>query len=187
LDTRGKRKMLKRLKSKRLYSVVFLTLVVLISVSLLLWINSFTSVVVEALREARIKSILESIFPDLTSFQESDEILVIREGENIAGYAFVAAGRGYGGSINILVGMNPDYALRDIEVLSHTETPGLGSEITGESFTEQFKGLVVDEIALSRDGGKIDAITGATISSRAVVSAIQERMFEIIEILSDEE
>ncbi|MCJ7473328.1 MAG: hypothetical protein MUP02_11120, partial [Actinobacteria bacterium] len=84
--------MLKRLKSKRLYSVVFLTLVVLISVSLLLWINSFTSVVVEALREARIKSILESIFPDLTSFQESDEIFVIREGENIAGYAFVADG-----------------------------------------------------------------------------------------------
>ena len=176
--------MLKRLKSKRLYSVVFLTLVVLISVSLLLWINSFTSVVVEALREARIKSILESIFPDLTSFQESDEIFVIREGENIAGYAFVAAGRGYGGSISIFVGIKPDYSIKEIEVLSHTETPGLGNKITEDPFIKQFEGLLVEDIALLRDGGKIDAITGATVSSRAVTEAIQDRMIEIIEILS---
>lgn len=177
--------MLERLKSKRLYSIIFLTLVVLISVSLLLWINSFTSVVVEAQHNAKIKSILESVFPDLTGFEESGEVFIVYEGDNIAGYTFVAVGSGYGGSINILVGMNPDHTLRDMEVLSHTETPGLGSEITEGPFTEQFVGLPVDEIALSRDGGKIDAITGATISSRAVASAIQERMFEIIEILSD--
>ena len=178
--------MLERLKSKRLYSVVFLTIVVLISVSLLLWINSFTSVVVKAQTEAKIKSILESIFPDLTSFQESGEIFIVYEGDNIAGYTFIATGNGYGGPINILVGMNPDHTLRDMEVLSHTETPGLGSKIIEEPFTEQFVGLVADEIALSRDGGKIDAITGATISSRAVVSAIQEKMLEIIEILSEQ-
>jgi len=178
--------MLERLKSKRLYSVVFLTLVVLISVSLLLWINSFTSVVVEAQNDAKIKSILESIFPDLTEFEESGEIFIVYEGDNIAGYTFIAAGSGYGGPIDILVGMNPDYTLRDIEVLSHTETPGLGNKIIEEPFTEQFVGLRVDEIVLSRDGGKIDAITGATISSRAVTEAIQDRMIEVIEILSEQ-
>ena len=184
LDTRGKRIMLERLKSKRLYSVVFLTLVVLISVSLLLWINSFTSVVVEAQNDAKIKNILESIFPDLTEFEESGEIFIVYEGDNIAGYTFTVAGNGYGGPISILVGMNSDYTLRDMEVLSHTETPGLGSKITEELFTEQFAGLRVDEIVLSKDGGKIDAITGATISSRAVTEAIQDRMIEVIEILS---
>ena len=178
--------MLEKLKSKRLYSIVFLTLVVLISVSLLLWINSFTSVVVEAQNDAKIKSILESIFPDLTEFEESGEIFIVYEGDNIAGYTFTVAGNGYGGPISMLVGMNSDYTLRDMEVLSHTETPGLGSKITEVPFAEQFVGLQVDEIALSRDGGKIDAITGATISSRAVASAIQERMFEIIEILSEQ-
>ncbi|GAI74042.1 unnamed protein product, partial [marine sediment metagenome] len=76
--------------------------------------------------------------------------------------------------------------IEGMEVLSHTETPGLGNKITEEPFTEQFLGLGVDGIALSRDGGEIDAITGATISSRAVTSAVQERMFEIIEILSGE-
>jgi len=176
--------MLERLKSKRLYSVVFLTLVVLMSVSLLLWINSFTSVVVEAQNDAKIKSVLESIFPDLTEFEESGEIFIVYEGDNIAGYTFIATGGGYGGPIDILVGMNPDYTLREIEVLSHTETPGLGNKIIEEPFTEQFVGLRVDEIVLSRDGGKIDAITGATISSRAVTEAIQDRMVEIIEILS---
>ena len=176
--------MLERLKSKRLYSVVFLTLVVLISVSLLLWINSFTSVVVEAQNDAKIKSVLESIFPDLTEFEESGEIFIVYEGDNIAGYTFIATGGGYGGPIDILVGMNPDYTLREIEVLSHTETPGLGNKIIEEPFTEQFVGLRFDEIVLSRDGGKIDAITGATISSRAVAEAIQDRMVEIIEILS---
>jgi len=177
--------MLERLKSKRLYSVVFLTLVVLISVSLLLWINSYTSVVVEEMRKAKIKSILESIFPELTEFEESGEIIFVYEDSRIIGYTFVATGRGYGGPINIFVGIDPDYSIKDIEVLSHTETPGLGNKITDEPFRKQFEGLLVDDIALSRDGGKIDAITGATISSRAVAEAIQDRMIEVIEILSE--
>ncbi len=176
--------MLEKLKSKRLYSIVFLTLVVLISVSLLLWINSYTSVVVEELRKAKIKSILESIYPELTRFEESGEIFIVYEDENIAGYTFIATGRGYGGRINIFVGIDPDYSIRNIEILSHTETPGLGNKITEDPFIKQFEGLLVEDIALSRDGGKIDAITGATISSRAVTEAIQDRMIEIIEILS---
>lgn len=176
--------MLEKLKSKRLYSIVFLTLVVLISVSLLLWINSFTSVIVKAQREAKIKSILESIFPELTRFEESGEIFIVYEDENIAGYTFIATGRGYGGRINIFVGIDPDYSIRNIEILSHTETPGLGNKITEDPFIKQFEGLLVEDIALSRDGGKIDAITGATISSKAVTEAIQDRMIEIIEILS---
>lgn len=178
--------MLERLKSKRLYSVVFLTLVVLISVSLLLWINSFTSAIVETQKENKIKSTLESIFPDLTGFEESDDIFIVYEGEQITGYAFIATGNGYGGTLSILVGINQDYSIKGIEVLSHTETPGLGGKITEETFTGQFEGLLADDVALSKDGGKIDAITGATISSRAAASAIQKRMIEVIEILSNE-
>lgn len=178
--------MLERLKSKRLYPIVFLTLVVLISVSLLLWINSFTSVVVEAQNEAKIKRILESIFPDLTGFEESGDIFIVYEDDNITGYTFIATGNGYGGPVSIFVGINSDYSIKGMEVLSHTETPGLGSKITEDAFTGQFEGLLIDDIALLRDGGKIDAITGATISSRAVTSAIQERMIEVIEILSNE-
>jgi len=85
----------------------------------------------------------------------------------------------------MLVGINKDYAIRDVAILSHTETPGLGSKITEEAFTGQFIGLETGDVALSKDGGRIDAITGATISSRAVTEAIQEKMIEIIEKLSN--
>jgi Na+-translocating ferredoxin:NAD+ oxidoreductase RnfG subunit len=55
-----------------------------------------------------------------------------------------------------------------------SETPGLGAKITERSFTEQFTGKCVDAIGLKRDGGEIDAITAATISSRAVCHGIKQ-------------
>jgi len=177
--------MLERLKSKGSYPIVFLTLIVLISVSLLLYINTFTSEIVETQKQAKIKAALEQIFPELTGFEEDGEIFIIYEGDDIAGYTFIASGSGYSGVISMLVGINIDYTIRDVAVLSHTETPGLGSKITEEAFTAQFIGLGTDEIILSKDNGKIDAITGATISSRAATEAIQEKMIETVERLSN--
>jgi len=177
--------MLERLKSKGSYPIVFLTLIVLISVSLLLYINTFTSEIVETQKQAKIKAALEQIFPELTGFEEDGEIFIIYEGDDIAGYTFIASGSGYSGVISMLIGINIDYTIRDVAVLSHTETPGLGSKITEEAFTAQFIGLGTDEIVLSKDNGKIDAITGATISSRAVTEAIQEKMIETVERLSN--
>ena len=177
--------MFERLKSKGSYPIVFLTIIVLVSVSLLLYINTFTSEIVEAQNQAKIKAALEQIFPELTRFEEDGDIYIIYENTDITGYTFIASGSGYSGKINILVGIDKDHTIRDVAILSHTETPGLGSRITEEVFAGQFTGLETGDIALSRDGGKIDAITGATISSRAVTEAIQEKMIEIIERLSN--
>jgi electron transport complex protein RnfG len=175
--------MLKKLMANKAYPIVFLTIVVLMSVSLLVWINSFTSSVVEAQEEAKIKSILESIFPQITGFETEEDIYIAYREEEVLGYTFIATGSGYGGDISILVGMDTEYNIKGVEVLSHTETPGLGGRITESGFTDQFVGLSADQVALSRDGGSVDAITGATISSRAVVEAIQSRMIETIEKL----
>jgi len=177
--------MLERLKSKGSYPIIFLTLIVLISVSLLLYINTFTSEIVEDQNQAKIKGALEQIFPELTRFEENEGISIIYKGDSIVGYTFETSRNGYSGAIDILVGINKDYTIRDVAILSHTETPGLGSRITEEKFTGQFISLDSGNIALSKDGGKIDAITGATISSRAVTEAIQEKMIEIIEKLSN--
>lgn len=178
--------MLERLKSKGSYPIVFLTLIVLISVSLLLYINTFTSEVVEALNQAKIKAALEQIFPELTKFEEDGDLYIVYKDNDIAGYTFAASKNGYSGKINMLVGINSDYTIRNIAILSQTETPGLGSRITEEAFTDQFIGLSPEDIMLSKDGGKIDAITGATISSRAATEAVQEKMTEIIKMLSDQ-
>jgi electron transport complex protein RnfG len=177
--------MLERLKSRRFYPIVFLTIIVLVSVSLLLYINTFTSGVVEAQNRAKIQSVLESIFPGLTDFEEDGDLFIIYEGDSVAGYTFLASGNGYSGEISMLVGINPDYSIKDVAILSQTETPGLGSRITEKEFTGQFAGLMVDDVVLSKDGGSIDAITGATISSRAVTDTIRGKMAGIIKILSE--
>ena len=99
------------------------------------------------------------------------------------GYAFMTNGRGYGGKIGILVGLETSRALRGIRVISHQETPGLGAKITNADFLDQFAGLVPDQLVLARDGGAIDAITGATISSRAVAEGVSAGLVDMSAIL----
>jgi len=66
-------------------------------------------------------------------------------------------------------------------IVSNTETPGLGSRIEEDFFTNRFEGLSVSDVKLSKEGGKVDAITGATISSKAVTDAVQRGLEEKIE------
>ncbi len=175
--------MASKILSNKIYPIVFLTVIVLISVSLLIYINSITSPIVEAQQEAEIKNMLSGMFADMDDFKYEDEIYIIYQDSEIIGYAFLATGKGYGGKINILVGVDENFAIEDVVIISNTETPGLGSKITENSFTDQFKGMAAEDIALKKDGGEVDAITGATISSKAVVEAIRKAMVEKINLL----
>ncbi|MDZ7837899.1 MAG: FMN-binding protein [Actinomycetota bacterium] len=123
---------------------------------------------------------LEQIYPRMTDFSFEQEIYTVLDGQEEIGYAFLASGNGYGGEISIMVGLDADLDIKDVSIVSHTETPGLGSRVTEDAFTGQFEGLSAQKIALSSAGGEIDAISGATISSEAVTSAIKETMEEKI-------
>jgi electron transport complex protein RnfG len=175
--------MLKKILSNKAYPVVFLAIIVTISVVLLIAVNSFTSTVVESRREEEVTGILEEIFPKMSRYELEGEVYTIYQDDTKTGYAFKASGSGYGGNIEILVGLDNDFVIIGISILSQTETPGVGSKITESSFTDQFKGLTASDIALSSEGGKVDAVTGATISSTAVVDAIREKMVEVIDTL----
>jgi Na+-translocating ferredoxin:NAD+ oxidoreductase subunit G len=175
--------MFKKILSNKAYPVVFLAIIVTVSVVLLIAINSFTSPVVESRRVEEITGLLENIFPEMSQYELEGEVYIIYQDNEKAGYAFIASGSGYGGDIDILVGLDSGFEIKGVSILSQTETPGLGSRITESLFTDQFKGLSLSDIALKSEGGKIDAITGATISSRAVVNAIKEKMVEIIDTL----
>jgi electron transport complex protein RnfG len=113
-----------------------------------------------------------------TSRGESKEVTFFRgrvRGE-LTGVAFVADSReGYGGKIEIMLGVDPQGTVLGIEILSHLETPGLGSKILQKPFRQQFIGRNLENTrwAVRKDGGDIDQITGATISPRAVVQAIK--------------
>jgi electron transport complex protein RnfG len=98
-----------------------------------------------------------------------------REGGKLTGVAFrTIAPDGYGGPIDIMVGVDPHGVVSGVEILSNSETPGLGARITEGWFKAQFKGKGLDNAdwRVKKDGGQFDQITGATISPRAVVKAI---------------
>lgn len=92
-----------------------------------------------------------------------------------AGYAVEVTPSGFDGAITMMVGIC-DGKVTGISIISHTETPGLGAvaaadNAAGEAFREQFIGAEGD-LAVTKDGGTIDAITSATITSRAVTEGI---------------
>ncbi|MFV0627123.1 MAG: RnfABCDGE type electron transport complex subunit G [Alphaproteobacteria bacterium] len=84
--------------------------------------------------------------------------------------------RGYGGYLELLVGFHTDGTISKYKVITHNETIGLGSKITQEPFAQQFEYVNPEmmNFKVKKDGGDLDAITSATISSRAVIDAIQK-------------
>jgi len=90
------------------------------------------------------------------------------------GIAFETSGKGYGGDVGLMVGINvKDDKLIGVGVTTHGETPGMGARAKSDpSFVSQFKDLAIGEpFKVTADGGSINALSGATITSRAVSAA----------------
>lgn len=123
------------------------------------------------------------------------------QGEPVAAAFVVSAREGYAGPIRLLVGVEYSGALSGVRVLAHRETPGLGDQIESSKsdWLEQFNGASLespprDEWAIRRDGGTFDALTGASITPRAVIKAVKETLLyfeanrdEIFSALGEEE
>ena len=94
--------------------------------------------------------------------------------------------KGFGGHIEIMAGFLPDGTIYNVSVLSHKETPGLGTKMNEPKFSEQFKGKNPADFTLKvkKDGGEVDAITAATISSRAYCDALQ-RAYDSFKLVND--
>ena len=77
---------------------------------------------------------------------------------------------GFGGNLDIMVGVGADGTCTGVSIISHAETSGLGANATKEDFRSQFVGK--SNVAVTKDGGDIAALTGATITSRAVWNGV---------------
>ena len=89
--------------------------------------------------------------------------------------AFEVSGRGYHGKLGIMIGIEiKSEKLLGMRVMTHSETPGLGARAVEPEFYKQFSGLSLKDVALKDNGGKINAITGATITSQGVISAVRK-------------
>lgn len=169
------------------YPILALTVVVFISVAVLSGMDRFTRDTIQYQKELKIQRMLNQLFPEMTDyeFDESTEIYTITADDTKIGYAFLGVGVGYGGNIDIVVGMENKTTVKGIAVIAHAETPGLGDKILAPDFTDKFVGLDISEVKLTRDGGKIDAITGATISSQAVVDGARNAAIAKAEFIPD--
>ncbi len=99
------------------------------------------------------------------------------QGGATVGYAVeTATGRGFSGEFRLMVGFTPDGKVRGVKVLQHAETPGLGDKMAapGNPLFASFEGRNPAEmkLAVKKDGGDVDALTAATITSRAYVDAV---------------
>jgi len=174
-------------KLREVFPVIFITIVVFVSVALLTWTDSVTAAKIEEQKEQEIQNMLQEMFPDMSEYIFEDGIYTICADGAEVGYAFMAVGKGYGGDIDVLVGLEDETTVKGITIISQSETPGLGSRITGSSFADGFVGLDISDVALKQDGGQVDAITGATISSRAVIDVVRTTAMEKVKSLKERE
>ena len=93
----------------------------------------------------------------------------------VIGYAAPGmSSKGYGGEIRLMVGLTAERKVISYQTLAANETPGLGAKLGDAEFSKQFGGKDGPSLKVKKDGGEIDAITGATITSRAVCEAIAD-------------
>lgn len=123
-------------------------------------------------------------FMPLDDWEDKDESGVLRKvyaaykGEELVGYVFNAAPKGFGGEISVTVGVTSGNKISGIKIGNNSETPGLGSKATGEDFTGQYtdKDILTDFTVVKRPASsdsEIQAVSGATVSSTAVTRAVQ--------------
>jgi|UniRef100_A0A7V5Y085 electron transport complex protein RnfG len=173
--------------------ILVLTLVCVFSAFLLSYVYLFTIKKIEKHKEEFFTSSLSEIFPEMASYVEvvKDSCYqVFNKEKKIIGLFFRAGKKGYGGIIEMFVGIDTLGRVCGLRIASPAEglkeTPGLGLKIREDKFKNQFLGKREEEIKLKREGGKIEAITAATISSKAVCDGIREGINKYKKYLKNE-
>lgn len=161
--------------------IITLTVVGLLSAALLAVVDDFTREPIARAKEEMKRKAIEAIFPfafdslktvvtEETAFYEAYD-----KDMNMQGVAVESSTNlGYSGRIEILLGVSPEQTIYDYKVVYHLETPGLGDKIDKPKFKAQFKNRTLEDTDwnVKKDGGEIDELTAATISSRAISDAV---------------
>lgn len=123
-------------------------------------------------KKAAMSAVLASESYEQVAYTGSDPTIVEAYKAGDAGYVLQVAPSGsFGGGLVIMVGVNSDMSVSGVEIVASNETSGLGANAKKPWFREQFVGMS-GEVKVTKDGGEIDALTGATITSRAVSAGV---------------
>ena len=149
-----------------------LALICLLATLLLAGLNRLTTPIITENEKQATNETYTALLPEADGFTQLpcdiDGVTAVMEANNGSGYVITAQSRGYGGQIPAAVAFSPDGTILGITMMENSETPGLGQKVTEDAFSGQFAGRDASELTID----DIDAVTGATISSKAAVSAI---------------
>lgn len=166
-----------------------LALITAISALVLGFTNHITA---PKILEAEIKTNQEArltVLPNADSFEivelaDNENIIEVyagKSGEEVTGYTIKSKSNGFGGALEILTGISQTGEITGMKVLKHTETPGLGANAEKDSFQSKFVGknstdkVQINKLEPQKDS-EVQAITGATITSKAVALAVNEAL-----------
>ena len=169
---------------------IILTLICAVSGASLALVYSKTSVIIDARKQEAAMKAMAIVLPKATDFVKVEEAELAGVASDQTGVLEAYLGssadgpegaivkvesNGYGGAITMLVGMNTEGICQGLQIISQSETAGLGSKITDDAFTGQFAGMV-GTLAIKKMGGQVDQVSGATISSRGAVAGVNKAL-----------
>ena len=141
--------------------IVLFSICVIISAALA-FVNSLTKEKIEQAEREKITLQVKSFFPETLSFDDDAGIYTCKNGNKIIGYCVITSQAGYGGDITVITAFSPEKTVVGVDILSESETPGIGKKINDRDFLAAFK------------ENQVNTISQATISSSAVIDAVEK-------------
>ena len=167
-----------------------LTLIAAISAGLLAFVSTRTKPARERAAEAKrldaVRRVLHIAAGETFRYDEARKGYLVEKDGRVAKAAVESSSpHGYGGTVKIVVAADASGSVIDFAVVEASETPGLGAKIAGEGFVSGLRGKTLDsDWRVRQDGGDIDAVTSATISSRAACEAVSGAIPRLKELLA---
>lgn len=156
-----------------------LCIITLVAGLLLAGVNKVTAPAIAKAEKEATEKAMQVLLPEADSFEVSatdENLMVAMKDGSFVGFCAKVTSSGYGGDIVMMVGVDSNMYVQGIEILSHGETAGLGAKITESDFKKQFKDKELANLKVVKKDtnapGEFKAVTGATISSRAVEAGI---------------
>lgn len=155
--------------------IVVLSVVCVVITGALALTNDITKPIIEKAIIAAQTAARKELLPEADNFTKVDGVDVanvsdVYVADNGVGAVVTASAKGYGGTMTVMVGFTADGTIRQIKVTENAETKGIGSKVAGDpAFWTRYEGLEAEPLVLNRD---VDALSGATISSKALLAAV---------------
>jgi Na+-translocating ferredoxin:NAD+ oxidoreductase RnfG subunit len=178
---------------RKYYKVIFSIIFILVLSTLLVVVQNLTRERIETLNDAETVGLLKTVFAEADSYllkDTTEEIYVVYDSElNKIGYAFYVNGIGFKDWFKVLVGIKDTGTFSAINIISHNEHQGFGytegEKVDFTNFSLQFIDLKIEDCILSKDGGIVDAVTMATLGSRAIVDNIRETALKKASVITE--